>query len=77
MKIPPTKIKGEVAIQTRAILQEYAKEIAIPITIVKITSPMIAIVSDVSPFNLEISSDNTLLKTPGALSLLSNQAMFL
>ena len=71
-KVAPKNTKGETAIQTRPILQEIIKLIIIPIPKVAKASVRTEIVSVLSPLSFDTSADKVALKTPGALSLLSN-----
>jgi hypothetical protein len=71
---PPTTIVGIKARVISPILQENNIEMITPMIRVNRDSSNIAIVSVDNPFNKVISSDKTLLRTPGALSLLSNHA---
>jgi hypothetical protein len=75
--VPPTNINGAQPRQTNDIFQLNENDIIIPTMNPKTASIKIAIVSVVNPFNFDISSDKILLSTPGALSLLSNQARLL
>jgi hypothetical protein len=65
---------GEAAIPTRPILHEYRRAIIIPNSKQETDSMTRENVSVVRALSYVMSSDIMLLSTPGALSLLSNQA---
>jgi hypothetical protein len=75
--IPPNDLIGQIAKVTKDILHENTNANTIPIINPKPAYIRIAIVSVVSPFNRVISSANTLVNTPGALSFESNQLISL
>ena len=77
IKIPPKRTKGVAKKHTIAILHSKKPDTTIPVMIAKKDSEMVATVSVVSPLRLEISSESTLERIPGALSFLSYQEMVL
>jgi hypothetical protein len=73
LEIPPPNINnGRIDAVIRAIFHENISAIINPIIKVNNDSIRIEILSVDNPFNNVISSEITLLKTPGALSLESN-----
>lgn len=69
--------KGQVAMQTRAILQEKKAEMATPEVMQKKVSATVPMISVLRPLRFVISSEKAFEMIPGALSLRSNQETFL
>ena len=76
-KNPPRAKKGHIANVIKDILHEKKKARIIPIIIPRRPYSKIEIVSVESPLSSDISSETTFVRTPGALSLLSNQEISL
>jgi hypothetical protein len=73
LEIPPPNINnGRIDAVIRAIFHDKHRAIIKPTNKVDNASIIIEILSVDNPFNNVISSEITLLKTPGALSLESN-----
>jgi hypothetical protein len=77
MAITPIIISGDAAIANKAIGQLKYSAKPIPAHRPRIASAKTMIVSDVIALSVEISSEKTLVITPGARDSLSNQDSYL
>lgn len=77
MPSPPSTIKGEVIVTTKATCQVNRKQIKHEKISPNAASTPIERLSVVSPFNALMSSVITLVNTPGDLALLSYQPILL